>query len=367
MGQTIKVLQVMNSAVAGGISAVVLNYYRHTDKEKIVFDCAMPDTKLGEHGRELKKLGCRIEALPLKSRHPIRYWKTLKRLLQEGGYDAIHVHNNETSFFPLFVAKCCGVQTRVAHAHTVRPIKGALGVVKRAFSIFFIGLVSTKRVACSRAAAISIFGKKSLLSPKTLILKNAIEVDRFRFDEKKREAYRAQLGLEDRFVLCCVGNLGPEKNHSFALKILREVLREKENAMLVLVGGGKLREELAEEAKRLGLEKRVLFLGVRSDVGSLLSAMDAFLMPSRYEGFAVAALEGASSGLPIFLSDRIPEDLKFYSHARYLSLSLSPADWANAVLGANLDFNRKDCGDQVKDAGYDLEENREIFASLYQA
>lgn len=366
MDQTIRVLHVMNGAVAGGISAVVLNCYRYTDREKIIYDCAMLNTRVGVHGKELQKLGCQMVPLPLKSRHPIRYWKALKKLLKEGGYDAIHVHNNETSFFPLFIAWCCGIKKRLAHAHTVRPISSFPRALKRAVSVFLIGLVATKLVACSRAAAVFIFGKKSLSSPKLMILKNAIEVDQFRFDEKKREAYRTQLGIEERFALCCVGHLGPEKNHSFSLRILKEVSREKPNAVLVLVGEGPLRDALAEEARALGLEERVLFLGARNDVASLLSAMDVLLMPSQYEGFCMAALEGAAAGLPVFLSDRIPEDLNFYSRTQYLSLSRSPEEWARAILDSDYGFPRQACGDEVKAAGYDLEKNREIFASLYQ-
>ena len=65
--------------------------------------------------------------------------------------------------------------------------------------------------------------------------------------------------------------------------------------MLVIIGDGPEKNNLIELAEKLRITDKTLFLGKRSDVNILLQGMDVFLMPSKYEGFGIAALEAATS------------------------------------------------------------------------
>ena len=360
-----KVLQIMNKADAGGISAVLLRDYQVIDREAVQFDCAMPDTRLGPHGLQFQALGSQIIQLPLKSKHPLQYGKALRRILKEGGYDAVHVNSNETSFFPLLIAKSAGIPVRIAHAHTARPPKTLRLKLKRLLSVSLTPRVATKLVAPTTAAAECIFGKKARKSPKLVYIKNAVDLSEYRFSEQWREETRQTLGLEGKFAVCCVSNLDPVKNHSFSLRVFREVLSRNADARLVLIGDGERREAIRQEAAALGVLEQVQFLGRRSDVNRLLSGMDAFLMPSLYEGFALAALEAAACGLPIFLSDTIPGELKFYTDCTYLSLQAEPKLWAEQICRVSVE-DRAQGAKEVLEAGYDLRQNAAQFASLYR-
>ena len=156
-----------------------------------------------------------------------------------------------------------------------------------------------------------------------------------------------------------------EKNHSFAIRVFKELLQKMENAHLVLIGDGPLRKELESLAEDLNVSDSVSFLGNRNDLHRLLQGMDSFIMPSLYEGFGIAALEAAASGLPIYLSDTIPNVFNFYSKCHFLSLKDYQRVWAEQILlfsESKRSFSYK----EVVNAGYDLKSTIAIFESIYR-
>lgn len=366
--KSIKVLHVMNGAVLGGISTVVLNFYKHIDREVFNFDCAMTNPELGPNGLALKNMGCKFHSLPLKSKHPIAYIYKLIKILRTNQYNIIHVHSNLTSFFPLFVAKLLGVKIRIAHAHSAMEPKGNKTKIKQLVSRILTPLVATKLVACSNKSSEIIYGKKRNKDNNRVILYNAINVNAFAFNHIVRQRVRVELHIEDAIVLGCVGNLGIEKNHSYALKVLHELTKEGNPNLkyyLLIVGDGPLRQLIINEAQVLGIENSVIFLGMRSDVNEILQAIDIFLMPSLHEGFGIAALEAAASGLPIFLSDKIPRDFEFYNRNKYLSIDASPKIWAKHIIDVNVDYDRRCGADEVKRNGFDIMDNSKKLEEIY--
>ena len=361
-----RILHIMNGAVLGGISTVVLNYYKHMNREKYHFDCAMTNIALGPNGIALENLGCKMYKLPLKSKHPFAYIKTLHHILWQGQYDGIHVHSNTTSFFPLVIAIFSGIKVRVAHAHAAMLPQSCMGKIKRFAGMIFMPIVATKLVACSANAGSAIFGKRIIELGKLVVLKNAINAEEFVFDQSVRAKVRLSLSIEDEFVLGCVGNLGVEKNHIYALKVLSEIKKIDEKYCMLLIGDGPLSQVLRNEARILGIEDAVHFLGRRTDINDLLNAMDAFLMPSLYEGFGLAALEASASGLPLFLSENMPKDMNFYSKCTYLSIKTDPKIWAKEIMLIGRNPEREKGVAEVKHAGYDITSNINAFEAIYE-
>ena len=105
----IRVLHIMACSDAGGISSVVLNFYRHIDRTKVHFDIGLTVPPVGQNGRALEELGARIFMLPLKSENLTAFRTELEALLRRENYDAIHVHESETSYVALAVAKKLGI------------------------------------------------------------------------------------------------------------------------------------------------------------------------------------------------------------------------------------------------------------------
>jgi glycosyltransferase involved in cell wall biosynthesis len=109
-----------------------------------------------------------------------------------------------------------------------------------------------------------------------------------------------QLGLEsESLYIGTVGNLRPVKNHALLLRVSQEVCRRYQHVRFVLIGHGPLRQQLASYAQELGIQRRVQFLGARSDIPEILNALDIFVLPSLSEGLPISVLEAMACGLPV--------------------------------------------------------------------
>lgn len=360
----INVLHVMAGADAGGISTVVLNYYKYVDRRRIHFDVALTTDVMGINGAQLQELGATFYRLPRKSDDGALYRQQLERLIRENGYQAIHVHENETSYVALQVAKRLGVPCRVAHAHSSAPYVSLKGELRRWSGCLLNGWYGTNLIACGELAGRRIFGGWNMRRKKAMVLPNAIQVERFAHDPELREGTRSALDWEGKFVMGMVGRLAPEKNNQFALRLLEAVARKRDNVLLVMVGSGPEEEGLAREIARRGLETRVLLLGKREDVDALYQAFDLFLLPSLHEGFPMAAVEAMAAGLPVLLSDTVTRELSFGSKVRYLSLH-HLEDWVQAVCSTTDESDRTQGAAEVMAAGLDVTTTAGMLEQIY--
>jgi glycosyltransferase involved in cell wall biosynthesis len=115
-----------------------------------------------------------------------------------------------------------------------------------------------------------------------------------------RERGRRALGAtDDDKLLVCVAKLTDHKGHAFLLDGMPAVVRKEPRALLLLAGGGELRAELEERARRLGIERQVRFLGYRDDVPDLIHAADLFVFPSHMEGMGSTLVDVMFAGIPI--------------------------------------------------------------------
>lgn len=363
----IRILHIINGADLGGISTLILNYYRAIDRNAVHFDCACTGTTpLGYNGKALQALGASFFQLPLKSKHPIRHTAALRRLLRLGDYDAIHVHCSLTSFWDLAVAKHTGIHIRVSHSHSAELNKHSFFQDWK--HLLFTALnrrYATDLLACSRDAALFAYGEPALDDPRTMILPNAVDCQRFCFREEHRRELRAELGIPpEAFVYGSVGRLSPEKNLLFLIRLLPNLLSRRPDTRLLLVGDGTQRREAEELTRRLGLSGQVIFTGQRSDVDRLLNAMDTFVVSSIHEGFCIAALEAGVNGLPLVLSDGVPKDLLFFSNAVSLSLNDAQSRWCSAILsGASRDPHGPE---KAEARGFDIHSSVKKLETMYR-
>ena len=192
----------------------------------------------------------------------------------------------------------------------------------------------------------------------TVVVSNGIDVDKF----KNGVSIRDELGISgDSFVLCHVGSFSKPKNHEFLIRVFKKVLSYKPNACLVLVGGGVLEDSIRKLVADEGLDGKVLFLGKRSDINNVLKSSDVFVFPSLYEGFGIAVLEAEAAGLPIVVSDKVPENVCVAPNIKRLSLDADIDKWCEAV--AECENMKSDvlCDDIYK---FDI---KNVLKELYQA
>lgn len=360
----IRVLHIMGCSDAGGISSVVLNYYRHIDRTKFQFDIGLTIPTVGQNGRALQALGARIHFLPLKSEGLAVFQKALETLLVQEKYDALHVHESETCYVALAVANKLGIPCRIAHSHTSSPWEGWKGELRRLSGIVLNYHYATHVIGCGRLAGERVFGKYNMKRSKALVLPNAVDTCQFAFNEQIRREVRQELGVEEKYVIGMVGRLSEEKNPGYGVELMPRLLERLPGAVLVMAGNGPEEEKLKRRVRELGLTDQVKLLGRRSDVDRLYQAFDLYLLPSFTEGFPVAAVEAMASGLPVLLSDVITRELEFGSAVTYLPLS-APDGWIREIEKWQADSRRADRQKEPGENGLDIRDAAKRLEAIY--
>jgi glycosyltransferase involved in cell wall biosynthesis len=157
------------------------------------------------------------------------------------------------------------------------------------------------------------------------------------FAEPPDPNLRKLVGIpEGAFVVGHVGRFHEQKNHQFLVKIAQEAVKASPDVHFLFIGDGDLRMEIVSQVRSLGLESRVTFVPDTLCVPQfMLSVMDCFVFPSRYEGLGLVAVEAQAAGLPCVLSDRIPTEVVVDPKlVTTLGLQDSPQRWAAALLHA---------------------------------
>ena len=345
----IRVLQVVTNMDRGGLESMLMNYYRHIDREKIQFDFLVHRQERAAFDDEIEALGGRIYRLSRLVPWSKSYLSALNRFFDEHtGYKVVHVHQDCLSSVILKAAKQHDVPVRIAHSHSANQDKNLKYPIKLWYKRS-IPEYATNLFACGKDAGDWMFGGASYQ-----IINNAIDVAAYTYGSTKRQEMRRQLGLENEFTIGHVGRFNQPKNHPFLLDIFAALLKKEPNAALLLVGGGEGMPKIQAKAQELGIAERVHFLGVRSDVADLMQAMDVFVFPSLYEGLPVTMVEAQASGLPCIISDKVPpECILTDGLVNIMPLSVRPEAWAERILTMRA-IPRTDRREEIAAHGFDI-------------
>ena len=366
----IRVLEAFGEPIAdGGQEAFVFGVLEKMDMQGLQVDCLTAYDYRSEKYRGLvERLGGRVYALnlpfaPGKSRGNIR--KPFREFLKDHQYDVVHIHSGSISVLAIMAAEAgkAGVKKVIVHSHA----SGEKDNLKHKILRLLASIPMSKYVetycACSKEAAEWKFEPK--YAKKTQIIKNGIDTERFRYNVHKRTEMREILGLEDNFVLGHVGRFSKEKNHEFLVCVFEDVIKMAPDARLLLVGAGDEMDRIRSLVKKKQLEDKVIFTGSVTNVEDYLQAMDVFVLPSRFEGLGIAAIEAQCVGLPVIASDAVPNDADL-GNISFLPLSSATAAWAGKIEKMK-DMDRKDISALVKKAGYDINETAKLVKELYNA
>ncbi len=353
--EPIRIAQIIGKWLGGGVESVVMNYYRHIDRTKIQFDFICDEDSTNIPYDEIKKLGGKIILVPPYQK-VFEYQKDLIKIFKDNNYKIVHSHLNTLSVFPLRAAKKAGVPVRIAHSHsTTNKKEWKKNLVKQILRPFS-KVYATDYMCCSELAGRWLFGNKEYDKGNVYLLNNAIDLDKFKYDEKIRKEKRKELNIkDDTLVIGHVGRFVEQKNHRFLIDIFNEVHKQNENSILLLVGQGPLMEEMKEKVKTLGIEDSVKFLGQRNDVNELYQVFDVFCLPSLYEGLPVVGIEAQATGLLCVLSDDMTKETKVLNETKFLSLKQSASVWAKIILNKQLMLlDKNNTTKKMSAVGYDI-------------
>lgn len=343
----------------GGLASVMMNYWRAMDKSGLSFDFASTNVIDALLSDEISKEECRYYQLPPRKQALI-YFNTLRKLCN--GYDVVHVHaNSATSVLELMAAKMAGVPKRIHHNHTSKTQHPLLS--KLLYPLF--KSTYTDAVACSEPAGEWLFGKD-----KFVVLPNAIDIDKFKFDPQARKLIREEFKIKkDDFVVGHIGKFMDAKNHEYLIKVFAVYHSNHPQTKLMLVGDGGWRSKVEGWVAQSGCADAIILAGVRSDIPAIVQAFDVFVFPSIYEGLPLTVLEAQSSGLPCIISSNVTKAVDIGRDVIMKDLVDGIESWATAIDRFDYSMSREERSSQnqklITEANFNIKSEANKLLNIY--
>ena len=366
-----KILEAFGEPISyGGQESFVLNMLSEMDREHMQIDLLTPyycDSNYAhgitdELGIGLYELGCSFAPGSLRSGERGR----LRQFLCSHSYDVIHIHSGSNLMLALYAEEAyrAGIRRIIVHSHCTG-IKGWKHSISKFLTSFSLRRYPTDYLACSMAAGYWKY-PKSICRRRLRIICDGIDPLRFAFNEEKRISARTGLGVdEDCILIACVGRLTYQKNQVFLLELLQKIKAMSEDSvryMLLFTGDGEDREMLKEKANTMQLTDAVIFTGAVDDTSDYYMAADLLAVPSRYEGFGIAALEGQAAGLQVIASDNLPAETDVTGSVKYISL-WDRKSWIKSIMTKHERIPQQ--AERIADSEYNIKCAAKAVRSIY--
>jgi glycosyltransferase involved in cell wall biosynthesis len=356
-----KILHYANMNVRSGVAAVLMNYYRHINRERAEFDFLSGFLAEDNYKPEIERLGGKLFHAPGYKKNIFKHIAYIDSVLKSGGYDAIHCHQFLPSIIPLALAKKRRIPVRIMHSHN----SSIQAKAKKALVLFcrkVLAFYATSFFAASDEAALFLFGPRK----KYVLIHNAIDLKKYSFNPDARMRIRNTLSIAgDTLVIGYIARFVKEKNHLFLLEIGKALEKKNRNVCLLLIGDGNMRETVKEYSKKLEIYEKVIFLTTTDKAHEYYSAMDIFVFPSRFEGLPVVGIEAQCAGLPVIASAAIPPAMQVTDRVTWLDLHDGAEAWAEKILTYSMPQERMDMTGEITGHGYNIKTESEKLEEIY--
>lgn len=268
--------------------------------------------------KELNSLGSKIYEGNLRRNKilghillPFCFYKFLKK----HPYSIVHI-NADLAYKELLYAlpaKKAGVKKIIIHSHS-SGVNGSHKLIKLYLHKLckpFLKKNGDVFLTCSKLASKWMFNDNE----KAITLNNGVDLQQFQYKLNIRNKIRDKLNINN-ILIGTVGNLSYQKNPEFLVRLIKQLDKKYK---LIFVGDGPNRKKIEKYAKQEGVFDRCIFYGNSNNVAYLLNAMDIFIMPSRFEGLPVSAVEAQATGLPCCFSKKITREVALTNSCYFLS------------------------------------------------
>lgn len=360
------ILHVVGTMDRGGAETFIMNVFRRIDRKKYKFYFLCFDDAEYDYQKEIEYLGGTI--VRINNANPGFFILEMARAVKTYNIDVVHAHVQLYSVFAMFVAYITNVSCRITHSHSTDS-NGKGGLIYRAyekFALFWIPKLASQLVACGQNAGKYLYGKN-----KFTVINNGIDTENYKFNYRLRQEYRNKLGLNNSdVVLGLLARFEEVKNHKFLIDIMSSVVTENQNIKLLLGGKGSLKPSIIGLVKERNLDNNVIFLGLIENTKKFYNCIDAFVMPSLYEGIPLALIEAQSNNLPCICSDKIDKSVNLTGKVQFVPIDQgSISIWRRRILSissSNRSFD-KNMQDKMYASGYDISSSIKLLEIVYNA
>ena len=272
-----KVLHVLNSRIYSGAEKVVCQIIHMFAGEVEMIYCS-PYSENVESMLKQEK----VDYFPVDTLVPSQ----LGRIIREQKPDLIHAHDMRASFVS---ALCCGNIPMISHIHN--NAYDSRGLSGKSIAYLLAGFKAKHILWVSRSSYEGYFFHK-LFARKSSVLFNIIDLQQVYHKQKLDEnTYH--------FDAIYIGRLTFQKNPQRLMQLCAKMKQLKPDIQMAVVGTGELETETKQLCAQLGLEDNVHFLGFQSNPMKMLSDSKSLILPSRWEGTPMCALEAMALGVPV--------------------------------------------------------------------
>lgn len=325
-----KIAMIADSIYGNGIGITVFRLYRSLVQQGYKCDiiCYQDLNKCPDIVQIIKRDGNSIYSIPSISKGPFSYIKNLRKIFRKNKYDVVHIHTSLLIFLAAFAAKKENIKCRIGHAHGAKFFNYPELIVK---ILEPIGRMLNKKyctgfVTCSQVSALYTFGCEAVLIPNYTPKNEIMDISINTINE-----YKEKYTHNGTITFGYMGSLDGIKNVIFLPYVISELNKLGLDSELLIVGEGKMLQEIKQESSRLGCKDKVQFLGKRDDCRVIVQVFDYYISASTTEGMSLSMIEAQMSGKPCIVSALIPDysdlGIKLFRKVE----GFDPRQWATII------------------------------------
>lgn len=378
----IKVLQVVGTMNRGGAEVMLMNILRNKPAD-VHFDFLINNPpedlyRVGVFDDEIRSYGCEIKHIGTQLRiGPLNYIRRFKEIFNELRPDVVHIHLNGKCGIISLAAHMAGCRKIITHCHADIRFRGSLvsrmlNETELFIQKFLIAHYATDWWGCSVEANNRLYWP--WIRRKSVVINNAIDLAAYQAVKPEDvRAVRESYHLPDStIVLGNVGRIVPHKNIAFVVEVMHELRQRGKDVAFVIVGRDDSPDYTAAmraRAKELEIPAdRLLFLGERGDIPTIMHTFDVFVGPALKEGFGLVAVEAQAAGVPCALYKGFPKtvDMRVGICNRIENFDIN--EWVDALveLVASIGcLSKQEIGTRIKQCGFDAKVNASYVCDLY--
>lgn len=292
------IVQIVQHLRPGGIETMAIDLLQQLNSkaEVYIFSLEGDEESALSHWPHLKQYKERL--VFFKKAPGIRpgLISNIKKALRRLNANAVHTHH----IGPLLYGGIAARQLRMTHVHTEHDAWHLNEFDNRILQNILLRFVRPQLIADCDVVAEELLYRFPFSQPKTIL--NGVDLKRFLpATQKGKLSARRKLDLPlHKYLVGCAARLESVKGHRYLLEAISKTYSD---IHLVLAGSGSLREELEHQAKQLGIQHRITFLGHLDDTLPFYHAIDLFCLPSLNEGLPLSPLEAQACNIPAVITD----------------------------------------------------------------
>ena len=214
-------------------------------------------------------------------------------IVKEKNIQIIHAQTRVTQVLSFLLSKLTGIPY-ISTCH---------GFFRPHFFRKALPLWGKRVIAISKAVEKHLIGDMKIKKEHIKLIHNGIDCNKFNvIDSQRINEFKQRIGLKAGSVVGILARLSDVKGHKYLIEAFKKVLPRIPDVQLLIVGDGRMKDELVELTENLDIQKNVFFVPSLLDIPLVLSAMDIFVMPSIQEGLGLSIMQAQAAGLAVIAS-----------------------------------------------------------------